>query len=157
MEMTKAQSMSAPDFRADFGGRRPILDLPEPRAETAWQTLCALIGEDKATKFCRAFVKNYNKLRISRAKFFVFADVIGAQAAKRIVDTFDGELVSLPRRVKDETALRQRDAAIRLLGSVEKSQAETARSLGLSTRQIRRIRACGHFEQEKTAHERRSR
>ncbi len=114
----------------------PTAAYAVPADESAWATVCELIGKDKASRFCRAFVRN-GKLRISSRKFFMFAEVIGAVAAKRIVDMFDGELVALPSLpgLKDTSA---RDAAIcRAKGKV--AQKELAKIAEMTERQVRRI------------------
>lgn len=108
-----------------------------PADETAWTVLCELIGEDKATKFCRAFVRG-RKVQISSRKFFMFADTIGAVAAKKVIDTFDGERVCLPEIQFSPKDIRERDSAIRQVkGKVP--QEKLAQIAGISKRQIKRI------------------
>lgn len=108
--------------------------------DTAWATLCRIIGEDKAGRFCRAFAR-CRKVRIAQRKFFVFADVVGATAAKRIIDTFDGELLTLPSGLSDVFGAERNAAIAAAKGKL--SQTELAKIAGISERQVRRIQKSG--------------
>ncbi len=107
-----------------------------PADESAWALVCELVGKEKAARFCRAFVRN-GKLRISSRKFFMFADVIGAVAAKKIVDMFDGELVALPSVPGVKDTLARDDAIRRAKGKLP--QKDLAKIAEMTERQVRRI------------------
>lgn len=118
-----------------------------PADETAWTVLCELIGERMAAKFCRAFVRG-RKVRITQRKFFMFADVIGAVAAKKVVDTFDGELTTLPEFPLTDKNKEIRDSAIReLRGKIPITTLSAV--AGLSRRQIIRIQKGEKNERER--------
>lgn len=117
-----------------------------PADETAWTVLCELIGKEKAAKFCRAFVRG-RKVRITQRKFFMFADVIGAVAAKKVIDTFDGELTALPEFPLADKDKAIRDCAIRKLrGKIPITTLSAV--AGLSRRQIIRIQKGEKNERE---------
>lgn len=118
---------------------RGVVSVPAEE-ETAFAALVSLVGLERAEKFCRAFVRD-RKVRISEAKFFVFANVVGATAAKRIIDVFAGELLTLPDGVSARER-RARDAA--LSAAKGKIPQQTLAALtGLSRRQVIRIQRAG--------------
>lgn len=110
--------------------------VPAPADETAWNVLRELVGEDKAARFCRAFAR-CRKVRITQRKFFVFADVVGATAAKRIIDMFDGELLTLPSGLSEIFRAERASAIAAAKGKLPQSQ--LAKIAGISPRQVRRI------------------